>query len=237
MLLMAHDLAHGIKDIHFTIPESIWESHGSFYRGFGFLMHGVAGTSYRNGEKEVFCTTGISRFMQACQERIRNLSWVSRQGRANGVPELVLSVAPAFAERILLGQKKVELRRRFSSKLAGSTIAIYATRPVSRIVATAKVSEVVRGPKAVVWERFGRDSGCSHEEFMDYCDGVSDVSALRLAEVASPAIHMAREDVEDYLDTQVLPPVSYCRNTIKSKWTLPFVIEAALSAPASRTPS
>ena len=69
--------------------------------------------------------------------------------------QAIISFKPHYAELILSGDKTVELRNRTVRLKSGTTIWIYATQPVGRIVAKAKVRTVFHGGPAEIWDRYG----------------------------------------------------------------------------------
>src|SRR5690554_390724 len=64
---------------------------------------------------------------------------------------VLLSLHPRHAEKILSGEKRLEFRRIWAKRPV-STVAIYATFPVQRIVAIADVSRVHEGSPTRLWE-------------------------------------------------------------------------------------
>jgi hypothetical protein len=74
MLLIVHELVQSSKHTHFTIPESVWNLHSSFYESFGFEMKGFAEESYRRGNRELFCEASTRDILQACLGKIYALN-------------------------------------------------------------------------------------------------------------------------------------------------------------------
>lgn len=70
---------------------------------------------------------------------------------------ILLSIKPTFANLILEGCKRVELRRAIPSQPI-STIVIYSSSPVQAIVALADVSEIVEGSPSRLWT-ISKDNG------------------------------------------------------------------------------
>lgn len=71
-----------------------------------------------------------------------------------------MSIHPQYADAILAGTKRVEFRKR---RLAPnvSTVVIYATLPVGRIVGTFEVLGHDVAPPAELWERHAAHAGIS----------------------------------------------------------------------------
>lgn len=74
-----------------------------------------------------------------------------------GGSAILLSIKPTFANLIIEGSKRVELRRAIPSQPI-STIVIYSSSPVQSIVALANVSEIVEASPSKLWA-ISRDNG------------------------------------------------------------------------------
>ena len=70
---------------------------------------------------------------------------------------ILLSIKPMFANLIIDGRKRVELRRAIPSQPI-STIVIYSSSPVQAIVALATVREIVEASPSKLWA-ISRDNG------------------------------------------------------------------------------
>ena len=78
-----------------------------------------------------------------------------------------MSIHPQYADAILAGTKRVEFRKR---RLAPdvSTVVIYATQPVGRIVGTFEVLGHDVAPPAELWDRHGTHAGISLTGYDEY---------------------------------------------------------------------
>ena len=97
--------------------------------------------------------------------------------------QAIISLKPHYAALILSGDKTVELRNRTVRLKSGTTIWIYATQPLGRIVGKAKVRTVYHGEPAEIWDRYSNEI-CIEKTCFDYYIGDSrQVSALVLSSV------------------------------------------------------
>ncbi len=82
----------------------------------------------------------------------------------------LVSVHPEYAEAILDGTKTVEFRKR---PLAPDVthVAVYATRPVGRVVAVFSVEGQVTDNPHRLWRDFQDVAGISKSDFLAYYDG------------------------------------------------------------------
>jgi predicted transcriptional regulator len=96
--------------------------------------------------------------------------------------DVIFSIRPVHAEKILDGSKTVELRRRFTGGVRPGTLAlIYSTSPTSALTGSARITDVQRLPVPDIWERH-RSGTCLHKrEFEDYFSGLDRGYAIVLA--------------------------------------------------------
>jgi len=95
--------------------------------------------------------------------------------------DVILSIRPVHAEKILDGSKTVELRRRFPSEVRPGTLAlIYSTSPTSALTGTARIQDVQRLAVPDLWKKH-RSGACLHKrEFEDYFAGLDSGYAIVL---------------------------------------------------------
>ena len=94
-----------------------------------------------------------------------------------------MSLKPEYGELVLSGSKTVELRNRVVRIEPGTTIWIYFTSPVSKIVGAADVSSVICDSPPVIWKRFGKRMCIDQVRFEEYVGDRVRVSALVLKDV------------------------------------------------------
>jgi predicted transcriptional regulator len=121
----------------------------------------------------------------------------------------VLSIRPTFIQRILAGEKTIELRRRFPTAIApDSSVLLYSTSPVQSIVGIAHLEAVSHLTVRQLWQRFGRASAVTRAEFDAYFQQSTHGFALHLRDVRpfSHPIHLT--DLARRFEFS--PPQSYC---------------------------
>jgi predicted transcriptional regulator len=96
-----------------------------------------------------------------------------------------LSIRPRFVERILAGEKTVELRRGRPRIEPGQPFLIYCTVPVKALTAVAWTSGVLAAPPVLLWQRVSSLAGVSREEFDAYFAGAKHAFGLQLASVSA----------------------------------------------------
>lgn len=97
--------------------------------------------------------------------------------------DLWLSIHPVWVEKILNGEKTVELRRTRPAEAECSAI-IYSTAPVSAAVAIAAVESVVELEVDELWQTFGERAAISKREFDEYFSGQACGTAILLADIS-----------------------------------------------------
>lgn len=206
MTLDALDFA---KRIHFTLPESLWDKKGAFFRSFGFTDAANTSLSYRKSEHELFCSAPISTVYKAVLKKIPRLLRIFRLRKSSPVTDLLMSIKPMFAERILSGSKSVEIRKRFSDKWEGHEVFLYASRPLSALVGKPTVNSITRGEPDQIWGRFESNIGCSKEEFDAYVSDSSEIFAVELKSVSAFKESILLRYLSELLHERLTAPQSY----------------------------
>lgn len=95
----------------------------------------------------------------------------------------LISIHPEYALRILEGSKKLEFRRRWTNRSV-STLVIYATAPIKRIVGFAQVAGVTQGTPTELWRLTKRvDGGISKAKLLAYLGGSKKGVAIELRKI------------------------------------------------------
>lgn len=96
--------------------------------------------------------------------------------------KILISINPEHVSKILSGEKRFEYRTKVAKQEVDSLI-IYETAPTKRVVAEAKVIEVLELPPEELWEKTKPYSGISKEFFDSYFSDRPIAYAYRLGEV------------------------------------------------------
>ena len=84
---------------------------------------------------------------------------------------VLLSIRPRFADLILAGTKRVELRRSWPSGDIG-VMVLYSSSPVQRLVGLAYVDRVNEADVTGLWQlACAYGGGLTHDELVEYFDG------------------------------------------------------------------
>jgi predicted transcriptional regulator len=95
---------------------------------------------------------------------------------------ILLSIKPEYVKKILAGTKKYEYRRRLAKEEI-STILIYSTYPVMKVVAQAEVSGTICANPSALWEKTKANAGISRKKYREYFQGCKKANAYELGEI------------------------------------------------------
>jgi predicted transcriptional regulator len=122
--------------------------------------------------------------------------------------DVVLSIKPRYAEKIMDGSKTVELRRRFSAAVpAGARAWIYSTTPTKAMIGAATITRVEQLSTNDIWRRYKDVAAVSKQEFNEYFSGRDDGYAIVLSSPLSLHTPVPLADLRSNFEFE--PPQSY----------------------------
>jgi predicted transcriptional regulator len=121
---------------------------------------------------------------------------------------ILVSIRPCYATKILEGQKRVELRRKFPIEtMTGAMILIYSSSPVSAVVGFARIKKVAKLPVARIWKEHGDAACISKKEFDAYFSGLKFGFAIVFDGIESLGRRLNVNDLHQQFG--IVPPQSY----------------------------
>jgi predicted transcriptional regulator len=120
---------------------------------------------------------------------------------------MLLSVHPRYAESILAGTKRAEIRRQRPGVLPGTPVIIYATKPLGAVIGTAIIDQVCAGTPTDLWDKYHSEMGVTQEEFELYLTGISTAYVLLLSGASRLISPLTLDDMRESAGFQ--PPRSY----------------------------
>lgn len=216
--LMAAEVRRNAEEIHFTLPESLWEREGGFFRSFGFEAAKTAPRQYRLFEEELSCSAPFSTVWTHVIDRLPTLLTSTSIAGYDLNEGVVLSVQDELAQAIMRGEKTVEVRRRFSKRWAGRRASVYAAGGAQTLLGMVTIGEVVRARPSEVWERFGKKIGCRFEDFDAYTAGCDEVFALRLVDPQAYEAPIPLSQLSHLIGEILHPPQSYSAFEKEDTW-------------------
>lgn len=216
--LMANEVRDLAKDIYFTLPESLWATKKEFFHSFHFFQRTKAAEQYRLFDEELHCRASFAEVWQGVAVKLPKILELYSPREASIADDLLLSIRPQHLHKILGGTKRIELRRKFSTKWLGRVVNLYASGPVMQMMGQARVSRIVSKAPDLIWMEFKGEIGCSREEFDNYTAGASEIYALELDEVTPFRVPVSRGDAAALLRDRLVPPQSYCTLEKNKTW-------------------
>jgi hypothetical protein len=113
---MTFEARHLAKEIHFTLPESLWFKKSKFFESFGFACANKSLKQYRWADTELVCSAKLPVVWSAVLRKLPSLRQKFSVGGYSLNNEILVSIKPEYAHQILSGEKLVEIRKRFSDR-------------------------------------------------------------------------------------------------------------------------
>ncbi len=126
---------------------------------------------------------------------------------------VLLSVKPKYAEKIVEGKKKYEFRKAIFKKQDIEKVYIYSSSPVSKIVAAFEIEKILKDSPKKIWALCQKYAGISEKDFFNYFENSKMAFAIEIGFVDSYKKHIDPfEIIENFK-----PPQSF--------YYLPFEIQ------------
>jgi predicted transcriptional regulator len=117
---------------------------------------------------------------------------------------VLLSIKPEHALNILSGHKTYEFRRRLFSRDV-TTVVIYCTRPIGKLLGEFLIEEFIESTPASLWRRTAKGSGISKAYFDECFAGRERAFAIQIGKVTRYEEQLEPDDwLKDFT-----PPQSY----------------------------
>ncbi|WP_163832270.1 ASCH domain-containing protein [Spartinivicinus ruber] len=120
--------------------------------------------------------------------------------------KVLLSIKPEYAEKILSGIKKYEFRKSIFKDQRVTTVVIYATKPVGKIIGEFEIDDILQDKPTLIWRKTKRYSGISKEFFEKYFNGRNKAFAIK---VKNPSAYNVPYELTKLIPHGV-PPQSFC---------------------------
>lgn len=141
---------------------------------------------------------------------------------------ILISIKSEYAQKIVSGEKRVEIRKQFSMKWSGCRVSIYASGQKHSIVGEAFIKNVVYDKPENVWEKFHNQIGCTKEEFDKYTESKSEVYAVVLENAIPYEKAISLREASSLAKKKLCPPQNYYDLNRNTKWAEAVSISALL---------
>jgi len=239
-VLMTLELRHSAASVHFTLPESLWTEKASFFQSFSFSNATRSHRQYRFFDTELYCETPFPLLFESSRQKLSCILGNFTIGNHSLLTGAVMALHPEPLQKVLSGEKTVEIRARFSKQWEGQRISLYATRPHSSLAGEARVGRVVKNNPNHIWDLFGHCVGCTRTEFDTYVAGHEEVFAILLDDVRAYRDEIPLAQLSHLLGVNLPAPQSYLSLANNDKWlsavALSAALQGSLSMPAAGRP-
>jgi predicted transcriptional regulator len=116
----------------------------------------------------------------------------------------LLSIKPQFVEKIFSGDKKYEYRKVIFSRTDVTTIVVYCTSPVGKIVGEFKIGKILKDTPEDIWQQTKRHSGVEKEFYDEYFKNRESAYAIGIIE---PLLY--EYPINPYNDVNFVAPQSF----------------------------
>ena len=97
--------------------------------------------------------------------------------------KVLLSIKPEFANKIFDGTKKYEFRKILFKRAGISSILVYVSSPVQRIIGEFTIDAIISGTLTAVWEITENSAGISESYFRSYFSDKTIAHAIKIGQV------------------------------------------------------
>ena len=120
--------------------------------------------------------------------------------------QILLAIKPDYAEKILSGEKKYEFRKTIFKYTNVTTILLYATKPVGKVVGYFYIDEILSGSPQEIWRATEKHSGITKRFFDEY---FADRNIAYAIKIKSARRYKNPLELSDVISTGKAPQ-SYC---------------------------
>jgi predicted transcriptional regulator len=96
--------------------------------------------------------------------------------------KVLLSIKPEFAAKIFNGTKKYEYRRIIFKNNEITTVIVYATDPIKKVIGEFEIGEILHEEPQTLWAQTQEDSGLTETKFRQYFTNKQIGYAIRIKE-------------------------------------------------------
>ena len=98
--------------------------------------------------------------------------------------DIVISIKPEHAKKIMNGTKKFEFRK-YRPRRPISRVYLYESSPIKKIVGSFRLIKIHSGSPNDLWKKCGECGGLKKKEFLDYCGEKKLVYGFEIDDVRS----------------------------------------------------
>ena len=85
---------------------------------------------------------------------------------------VLLSIKPEFVSKIFDGSKTYEYRRVIFKRTEVTTVIIYASGPIKKVIGEFEIGEILHEEPQALWVKTGDKAGLTKRRFLEYFENV-----------------------------------------------------------------
>jgi len=228
--LVANEIRSIASHVHFTAPSKLWFELEQFFKCYGFVNNGLAHDQYRLFDQELTCSADFKSIWKGVIDKLPSVIENFTLNDNKTHCDLVFSIRPNFAKQIIDGRKRVEIRRRFSSKWKGASALLYASSPLRQFVGEAVIGDIITGSPEKIWSDWKEELGCTFDEFGSYCNGAPQVSAIVFKEIKPFKDPIPQAQIEHLVQKDLKAPQSFCEVKKQTLWPTALSLSCLMRA-------
>lgn len=121
---------------------------------------------------------------------------------------LFISVKPEFADKIVRGEKTIELRKNKPSANPGDFVIIYSTLPVKSVIGFGIVKEIIEDTPQFMWNNHSEKLGIDNKRFDNYYCGMSKAVGIRIDSICKLKKPINLDEIKNLIP-KFSPPQTY----------------------------
>lgn len=94
--------------------------------------------------------------------------------------KVVLSIKPQFANKIFDGTKKFEFRKAIFKKQNVTSVLVYASSPVQKVIGEFEIGEIFNFDLKTLWDKTKEYSGITEDYFYEYFENRDQGFAIQI---------------------------------------------------------
>lgn len=119
--------------------------------------------------------------------------------------KVLLSIKPEFVEKILDGTKKYEFRKSLFKRKDVSTVIIYSSYPVKKVVGEFRIKKILSEDVDLLWNMTAESAGISKSCYDSYFQHKKIANAI---EIGKLVVYKTPKKLSDY--NIMCAPQSFC---------------------------
>jgi predicted transcriptional regulator len=219
-LLMAACTRRYAKNVHFTLPEGLWENKSTFFKSYGFTSVRRHSTQYRAFEEELTASTSFNNLWSHVISKVPTLINQFTFPIDSPLRGLIMSIQPQFTEKIMSGEKKIEIRKKFNAKWKDHKVSLYSTSPSKKLMGYATIQNVIKDNPRNIWTKFSSGLGCTKLQFDNYTNGLSEIYAISFSNIIEYSNPLTLSNLSHMCEKRIFPPQSYSTIEKDENWKI-----------------